>query len=204
MMRIIWINDLHSILLSFISWLTIENIGMQPGPEEADVMPTIKREKPSNEQYSKMPRLCPSAGISTQNFIQTYLPVNIHLLSSIYSFMPRIFFKCKFVPWILPIVNWFFSVSEKSWGYVRTVAWIFHEVPEKLSLPYLFSRTACRERFRKRHLLCFWFTLWRKLILWHWAKALSPSLGIKLQISKAGKRVRCAMFTFKLLVSDTH
>ena len=35
-----------------------ENIGLQPGPEEEDVMPTIKREKPSNEQFFKMPRLC--------------------------------------------------------------------------------------------------------------------------------------------------
>ena len=41
-----------------------ENIGLQPGPEEEDVMPTIKREKPSNKQFSKMPRLCSSGSNS--------------------------------------------------------------------------------------------------------------------------------------------
>ena len=34
-----------------------ENFGMQPGPEEEDVMLTIKREKPSTKQFSKIPRL---------------------------------------------------------------------------------------------------------------------------------------------------
>ena len=37
-----------------------KNIGLQPGPEEENVMPTTKREKPSNKQFSKMPRLCSS------------------------------------------------------------------------------------------------------------------------------------------------
>ena len=41
-----------------------ENIGLQPGPEEEDVMPTIKREKPSNKQFSNMPRLCSSGSNS--------------------------------------------------------------------------------------------------------------------------------------------
>ena len=45
-----------------------ENIGMQPGPDE-DVMPTIKREKPSNTQFSKMPRLCSSGSNSIKYFI---------------------------------------------------------------------------------------------------------------------------------------
>ena len=42
-----------------------ENIGLQPGPEQQeDVMPTIKREKPSNKQFSKIPRLCSSGSNS--------------------------------------------------------------------------------------------------------------------------------------------
>ena len=41
-----------------------ENIRLQPGPEEEDVMPTIKREKLSNKQFSKMPKFCSSGSNS--------------------------------------------------------------------------------------------------------------------------------------------
>ena len=41
-----------------------ENIGLQPGPEEEDLMPTIKREKPSNKHFTKMPRICTSGSNS--------------------------------------------------------------------------------------------------------------------------------------------
>ena len=41
-----------------------ENIGMQPGHEEEDVMPTMKRGTPSKKQFSKMPRSCSSGSNS--------------------------------------------------------------------------------------------------------------------------------------------
>ena len=57
-MSIIWINDLHWLLLSFIGRLLIDNNGMQPRPEAEDVMPNNKREKRSNKRFPKTPRLC--------------------------------------------------------------------------------------------------------------------------------------------------
>ena len=63
-MSIIWINDLHSLLEFHQLTNNKENIGLQPGPEEEDVMPTIKREKSSNKQFSKIPRLCSSGSNS--------------------------------------------------------------------------------------------------------------------------------------------
>ena len=44
-----------------------EIIGMQTGAKEEDVMPFIKRERPSNNQFSKIPRLC-SSGIDFVKF----------------------------------------------------------------------------------------------------------------------------------------
>ena len=57
---------------------------MQHGHENESVLPTIKQEKPSNKQFPKIPRLCSSGSNSIQNFISTYLHVNLHLLSSIH------------------------------------------------------------------------------------------------------------------------
>ena len=61
-----------------------ENTGMQPGAEEEDLRPTIKREKPSNKQFSKMPRLCSSGKLN----IIFHLNVSAceHLTSFINSF----------------------------------------------------------------------------------------------------------------------
>ena len=53
--NIIWINDFHSLLLNLTNWLTKKNFGMQPRPEEKDVLPSIKREKPSKKHFFKSP-----------------------------------------------------------------------------------------------------------------------------------------------------
>ena len=59
MMSNIWINDslADSEFHQFTININKENIRTKPAPEEEDVMPTIKREKPSNKQFSKISRL---------------------------------------------------------------------------------------------------------------------------------------------------